>query len=117
MMSRPGIRRCSKSNCSSKAVATLSYNYGEQIATLSHLQQYPEPHTYDLCQEHSERLTIPRGWSVVTDELEAEPSFHEADFSAIADAVRDVVVTENREPQIPESSQPELRRRGHLRAL
>ena len=24
-----------------------------------------EPHTYDLCQAHSERLTAPVGWSVV----------------------------------------------------
>lgn len=111
------MRRCSKSGCSSKAVATLSYNYGDQIATLSHLQQYPEPHTYDLCKEHSERLTVPRGWTVITTELEREPNFQEEDFSAIADAVREVVVSEVPEPESRESSQPELRRRGHLRAL
>lgn len=112
-----GIRKCSKSNCSEKAVATLSYNYAAQIATLAHLQQYPEPHTYDLCQGHSERLTVPRGWTVITADLVNEPSYAEEDFSAIAAAVREVAITEVIEAQVKDSSQPELRRRGHLRAL
>lgn len=112
-----GIRKCSKSNCAEKAVATLSYNYSEQIATLTHLQQYAEPHTYDLCQRHSERLTVPRGWSVTTSDLDREPSYQEDDFSAIAAAVREVAVAENDQVEVKESSQPELRRRGHLRAL
>lgn len=117
MKNRSGIRRCSKSGCTDRAVATLSYNYAEQIATLSHLRQYPEPHTYDLCLTHSERLTVPRGWNVVTDELEREPAYLEEDFSAIADAVRDVANSGEVAETNPESSQPELRRRGHLRAL
>ena len=117
MAQRSGIRRCSKSGCTERAVATLSYNYGEQVATLAPLHQYQEPHNYDLCLAHSERLTVPRGWSVVAEELGREPSTHEEDFSAIADAIRDVAVTEERESEGSESSQPELRRRGHLRAL
>ncbi|MGA1669597.1 MAG: DUF3499 domain-containing protein [Candidatus Nanopelagicaceae bacterium] len=112
-----GLRKCSKSNCAEKAVVTLSYNYSEQIATLAHLQQYPEPHTYDLCQRHSERLTVPRGWTVITTDLEGEPSYQEEDFSAIAAAVREVVVTDLSDSQVKESAQPELGRRGHLRAL
>lgn len=117
MTSRVGLRRCSKSGCTRVAVATLSYNYGEQAATLSPLQQYREPHNYDLCLEHSERLTVPRGWQVVTEELSREPNFHEDDFSAIADAVRDVATEESVTDEDPKSSQPDLRRRGHLRAL
>lgn len=117
MAVRSGIRRCSKSGCTERAVATLSYNYGEQIATLSHLHQYAEPHTYDLCLSHSERLTIPRGWSVVTEDLEREPTFRNEDFSAIADAVRDVALVEENTVQSSELPHPELRRRGHLRAL
>lgn len=117
MMSRVGLRRCSKSGCTGTAVATLSYNYGEQIATLAPLQQYREPHNYDLCLEHSERLTVPRGWQVVTEELSRVPSFHEDDFSAIADAVRDVAIEKNVTDEEVKSSQPDLRRRGHLRAL
>jgi hypothetical protein len=117
MAHRSGIRRCSKSGCTERAVATLSYNYGEQVATLVPLQQYQEPHNYDLCLAHSERLTVPRGWSVITAELGREPSSQDEDFSAIADAIRDVAVTEEKQSDGDDSSQPELRRRGHLRAL
>lgn len=117
MMSRVGLRRCSKSGCVRTAVATLSYNYGEQVATLAPLQQFREPHNYELCAEHSERLTVPRGWQVVTEELSREPIFHEDDFSAIADAVRDVAVEKSLGESEATSSQPDLRRRGHLRAL
>lgn len=117
MAQRSGIRRCSKSGCTERAVATLSYNYGEQVATLAPLHQYQEPHTYDLCLVHSERLTVPRGWSVVTEELDREPTIHDEDFSAIAAAIRDVAVSEEKQSEASEASQPELRRRGHLRAL
>lgn len=117
MAHRSGVRRCSKSGCTERAVATLSYNYGERVATLAPLQQYQEPHNYDLCLAHSERLTVPRGWSVVTEELRQVPSIQDEDFSAIADAIRDVAVTEEKQNKEDESSQPELRRRGHLRAL
>lgn len=114
---RPGIRRCSKSNCSERAVATLAYNYADQVASLSPLRQFQEPHTYDLCQEHSERLTVPRGWSVVTEALSEVPEHGEADFSAIADAVREVIAEESDEQVASTPAGQELRRRGHLRAL
>ena len=32
---------------------------------LGPLATYAEPHCYDLCAEHAERLTAPRGWEVV----------------------------------------------------
>ncbi len=117
MRSRPGIRRCSKSNCSERAVATLSYNYADQIAALLPLQQYLEPHTYDLCRGHSERLTVPRGWQIVTESLSGEPEYGEEDFSAIADAVRDVATEVSSEDAPTTATSQELRRRGHLRAL
>lgn len=117
MRSRPGIRRCTKSGCSLPAVATLSYNYAEQIATLAHLNQYPEPHTYDLCLRHSERLTVPRGWQVIAEQLHDLPTYSDEDFTAIADAVRDVASADLIAGQEVEPSQTELRRRGHLRAL
>ena len=117
MRARPGIRRCSKSNCSDRAIATLSYNYGDQIATLVPLAQFQEPHTYDLCLEHSQRLTVPRGWQVITEALNEVPVHHDADFTAIADAVRDVVVDDSDRSATREPSGQELRRRGHLRAL
>lgn len=117
MRARPGIRRCSKSNCGDRAIATLSYNYGDQVATLVPLAQYQEPHTYDLCLDHSQRLTVPRGWKVITEALSEVPSNQDADFSAIADAVRDVVSDNPDQSVTQEPSGQELRRRGHLRAL
>ena len=47
--------------CASAAVATLTYVYSDQTAVLGPLATYAEPHTYDLCAEHAERLTAPRG--------------------------------------------------------
>ena len=52
-------------------MATLTYVYADQTAVLGPLATYAEPHCYDLCQIHSERMTVPRGWEVVR--LEPDP--------------------------------------------
>ncbi|MGH3476157.1 MAG: DUF3499 domain-containing protein, partial [Nocardioidaceae bacterium] len=59
------LRRCSRTACLRSAVATLTYVYADQTAVLGPLATYAEPHAYDLCEEHSERLSAPRGWEVV----------------------------------------------------
>ncbi|MFD8794810.1 DUF3499 domain-containing protein [Streptomyces vinaceus] len=59
------VRRCSRTACGRPAVATLTYVYADSTAVLGPLATYAEPHCYDLCAEHSERLTAPRGWDVV----------------------------------------------------
>jgi uncharacterized protein DUF3499 len=98
-------------------VATLTYVYADSTAVLGPLSQQAEPHSYDLCLQHAERLTAPRGWEVVrlTPEFTpAEPS--RDDLLALADAVREV----GRRPQ-PAVAEPaalaEAPRRGHLRVL
>src|SRR3954464_5947550 len=56
---------------------TLTYVYGDQTAVLGPLATYAEPHAYDLCLEHSERLSAPRGWEVLrlaTGPLHTAPS-------------------------------------------
>ena len=58
-------RRCSRTACSRSAVATLTYVYSDQTAVLGPLATYAEPHAYDLCEAHSERLSAPRGWEVL----------------------------------------------------
>jgi len=71
-------------------VATLTYVYADQTAVLGPLATLAEPHTYDLCAEHSQRLSAPRGWSVLRlapDPATVEPS-HD-DLLALADAVRE----------------------------
>ena len=83
-------RRCSRTACRRSAVATLTYVYGDQTAVLGPLATYAEPHAYDLCDEHSERLSAPRGWEVVRLALDPDalgPSSD--DLLALADAVRE----------------------------
>nr|WP_211210158.1 DUF3499 domain-containing protein [Actinopolyspora halophila] len=111
------VRRCSRTGCTHPAVATLTYAYADSTAVVGPLASYVEPHSYDLCEEHAMRLTVPKGWHVVRHEGEfsaAQPS--EDDLTALAEAVREAGRTD---PSTTEN--PGVRgggsRRGHLRAL
>ena len=108
-------RRCSRSACSNKAVATLTYVYADSTAVLGPLATYAEPHCYDLCSEHAERLVAPRGWEVIRlapDPDALQPS-HD-DLEALANAVREAAAR----PEQPGPPLPgEVGRRGHLRVL
>ena len=82
------LRQCTRSACRNPAVATLTYVYADSTAVLGPLATAAEPHAYDLCESHAQRLTVPRGWQVVrlaVDHVPAEPT--EDDISALADAV------------------------------
>lgn len=71
-------------------MATLTYVYADQTAVLGPLATYAEPHAYDLCSLHSQRLSAPQGWSVLRlapDPATVEPT-HD-DLVALADAVRE----------------------------
>ncbi len=59
------VRACSKVACSNPAVSTLTYVYADSMAVLGPLSRSPEPHSYDLCTRHAERLSVPQGWQVV----------------------------------------------------
>jgi Protein of unknown function (DUF3499) len=115
-------RRCSKPSCNSAAVATLTYVYADSTAVLGPLATYAEPHCYDLCQMHSERLTAPRGWEIVriTPDPDAlKPSSD--DLEALANAVREAA-RPRYEPGLPLPSEVptgsvEVARKGHLRVL
>jgi hypothetical protein len=104
-------------------VATLTYVYSDSTAVLGPLALYAEPHTYDLCGPHAERLTAPRGWEVVrlSPALE-DPGPTQDDLLALADAVREA--GRPRRPELDssgssgsESGTVEVGRRGHLRVL
>ncbi|WP_123306913.1 DUF3499 domain-containing protein [Cellulomonas sp. PhB143] len=109
------VRQCSRTACTRAAVATLTYVYADSTAVLGPLAHLAEPHSYDLCVDHAERLTAPRGWEVVR----LEPEFVESgpspdDLSALADAVREA----GRAPRRGEPDDvTEVGRRGHLRVL
>ncbi|MBC7725709.1 MAG: DUF3499 domain-containing protein [Burkholderiaceae bacterium] len=58
-------RLCSKVACVNDAVSTLTYDYADSMAVLGPLSYTQEPHSYDLCSKHSDRLSVPQGWQVV----------------------------------------------------
>lgn len=63
-----GERLCSKVACAREAVATLTFDYGDQIAALGPLGPGGDPHAHDLCAQHAERLSVPAGWLVIRHE-------------------------------------------------
>jgi hypothetical protein len=71
-------------------VATLTYVYSDSTAVVGPLATFAEPHSYDLCEEHAVRLTVPRGWEVVRHAGEFPSPIPQADdLEALADAVRE----------------------------
>jgi hypothetical protein len=95
-------------------VATLTYVYSDQTAVLGPLATYAEPHAYDLCDAHSDRLSAPRGWEVLRLAPDADAFGPTTDdLLALADAVR---AAAKPAPAAPPEER-ELGRRGHLRAL
>ena len=104
-------------------MATLTYVYSDQTAVLGPLATYAEPHAYDLCDRHSERLSAPRGWEILRlapDPAAGGPSTD--DLLALADAVREAArpapapVTVGGPPETADL-RPQPGRRGHLRAV
>lgn len=105
-------------------MATLTYVYSDQTAVLGPLATYAEPHAYDLCEAHSERLSAPRGWEVMR--LAPDPDAlgpSSDDLLALADAVREAA---RPAPPSDPAAQAiglagetgrEVGRRGHLRVL
>ena len=113
------VRRCSRTACRRPAVATLTYVYGDQTAVLGPLATYAEPHAYDLCDEHSDRLSAPRGWEVLR--LAPDPDAlgpTSDDLLALADAVREAArPAPPAAPAMPQARSQEIGRRGHLQVL
>lgn len=99
-------------------MATLTYVYSDQTAVLGPLATYAEPHAYDLCDAHSDRLSAPRGWEVLRLAPDAGgPSTD--DLLALADAVREAARPQpaGPAPAGPSEEPREVGRRGHLRVL
>jgi hypothetical protein len=53
---------------------TLTYQYAHAHVWLDDLSAERDPHAYDLCGRHAERLTAPRGWQVRDRRVAAYPS-------------------------------------------
>lgn len=120
-MPRVSRRRCSKPSCTQSAVSTLTYVYADSTAVVGPLATYAEPHCYDLCQMHSDRLTAPKGWEVVriTPDPDAlKPSVD--DLEALANAVREAARPRFERPADVGTrafDEPAGLRRGHLRVV
>jgi hypothetical protein len=112
------VRRCTRTGCGQSAVATLTYIYSDSTAVVGPLAAFAEPHSYDLCEEHAVRLTVPRGWEVVRHAGEfPSPLPHADDLEALADAVREAARVEvpRRAPSPDDTGL--TGRRGHLRVV
>jgi len=123
-MSRVG-RGCSRGGCRRRAVTTLTYVYADSVAVVGPLATFAEPHAYDLCEIHGDRLTVPNGWQVIRQECSGnEPGPSDEDLMAIAEAVREVsrptqdaTNTKASQSQSGSLNNQNLGRRGHLRAV
>ncbi len=114
-------RCCSRTACRQPPVYTLTYVYRDSTAVLGPLAAYVEPHCYDLCAKHAERLTVPRGWDVVR--LPGDPVQQSVDdLEALANAVREASRRQPQSPRRPPGPEPvgqgvEVGRRRHLRMV
>ena len=99
-------------------MATLTYAYSDSTAVVGPLATYAEPHSYDLCDAHADRLTAPRGWEVVRLDVGAQAALPgEDDLAALAEAVREAARPPAVAPMAPPIELPEHGRRGHLRII
>ena len=100
-------------------MSTLTFVYADQTAVLGPLSTYAEPHAYDLCDAHSERLSAPRGWEVLR--LAPDPNMlgpSTDDLLALADAVREAArPVPVSEIAAPHEVSRDGERRGHLRSV
>lgn len=108
-------RTCSRTGCAAPAVATLTYAYADRAAVVGPLALRAEPGCHDLCRQHSEGVSTPRGWELIRLPLEETgPAHTHDDLLALADAVREVGFTWDG-PAAPPAPEPVVgRRKGHL---
>lgn len=128
------FRRCCRPGCKNPAVATLTYVYADSTAVVGPLAAASEPHSWDLCEIHSRRITAPRGWDLLRYEGVIGGSDPEDDdLTALAEAVREAgrpagarSVREAKPARPREDApdgtgigvqRPRTGRRGHLRVL
>ena len=118
-------------------MATLTYVYSDSTAVVGPLATAREPHSWDLCLAHANRITAPRGWELVRHAAPLPTNPDEDDLIALAEAVRENGVSGG--APMPAFSDPHAstprpgdsariapmpgrsggtgRRRGHLRVL
>ncbi len=115
------VRKCSRNACVQSAVATLTYDYRESTAVIGPLAPVATPGTYDLCQAHAKKMTVPKGWQIVRVPIPEGPvSPDDDDLMALANAIRQVglpMEEDELKKREAEAGIVELNRRGHLRVI
>jgi Protein of unknown function (DUF3499) len=56
-------RQCSRPGCGAEAEATLTYDYRDRRAWIDSLAD-EHPMSYNLCEQHADGLSVPRGWDL-----------------------------------------------------
>lgn len=51
--------------CSRRAAYTLTFDYTDRMAALGPLAYRAEPHSYDLCELHAAKTSVPAGWTLI----------------------------------------------------
>ncbi|MCR5976980.1 DUF3499 family protein [Gordonia jinghuaiqii] len=81
---------CCRPGCARSAVATLTFVYSESTAVIGPLATSVEPHSWDLCDDHARRITVPRGWEMLRSERGfSAPPAEDQELTALAEAVRE----------------------------
>lgn len=99
----------------------MTYAYADSTAVLGPLAVVAIPGAFDLCTEHAQRTSVPRGWEVIRLPMEDAPVIRmpHDDLLALADAVREIGLRhDDPQPDTTPVGEPEvLRTVGHLRLL
>ncbi|MDS1114444.1 DUF3499 domain-containing protein [Gordonia westfalica] len=82
-------RLCCRPGCARSAVATLTFVYAESTAVIGPLATSEEPHSWDLCDDHARRITVPRGWQMLRSERGFSVPAEDHELTALAEAVRE----------------------------
>ena len=70
-------------------MATLTFVYSDSTAVVGPLATVREPHSWDLCVGHANRITAPLGWDLVRHAGPLPEFVDDDDLIALADAVRE----------------------------
>lgn len=97
-------------------MATLEFNYAEQIAIIGPLQVFGNPHRWDLCEDHARRTSVPQGWELQRADTSeggfyAEEDTDDEDLMALVEAVQQA---SNHVEESPAAPAPRVIRREQI---
>lgn len=70
-------------------MATLTFVYAESTAVIGPLSANDEPHSWDMCSQHADRITVPVGWEMIRSESGFNQPAEDQELTALAEAVRE----------------------------